>query len=313
MTTAGAVLRSSTAVTVPATSANLGCAFDCAALALDLQLVVEASVRVDPGCEVICEGEGADALPRDSSNLVVRGIRRLAQLSGDPVPGLSIRIRSQIPVGLGLGSSAAAIVAGLLLGIQITETRPDDATLMGLAAELEGHPDNVAAAYLGGLVVAASSAGSGRVLARKARVPAELRFVAVVPNMPMPTAASRALLPDTYSRADAVHNLQRAALLVASAFSGDFDFEPEFFADRWHQDQRAAAVPGLADCLALQHPDLLGVFLSGAGSAALAVTRGEVPEISDQLQTLFEKQGVSSRALTLRADNQGARVMPERG
>jgi homoserine kinase len=299
------------AVTVPATSANLGCAFDCAALALDLQLVVEATVRTDPGWEVICEGEGADALPRDSSNLVVQGITRMARWSGDPLPGLSVRIRNKIPVGVGLGSSAAAIVAGLLVGIQLTESRPDNATLLGLAADLEDHPDNVAAAYLGGLVVAASSAGSGRVLARKAEVPAELRFVAVIPEVPLPTAESRALLPDVYARADAVHNLQRAALLVASAFSGDFEFDPEFFADRWHQDQRAAAVPGLADCLALRHPELLGVFLSGAGSAVMAVTRKEVPEIAHQLQMRFRRQGVSSRVLTLTADNRGACVLPE--
>ena len=298
-------------VAVPATSANLGCAFDCAALALQLQLVVEASPRADPGFDVICEGEGADALPRDSSNLVVSGIRRLAQWSGDSVPGLSIRIRSQIPVGVGLGSGAAAIVAGLLLGIQITDSRPDEATLLGRAAELEGHPDNVAAAYLGGLVVAAYSAGSGRVLARKAKVPAELRFAVVIPDIPLPTAQARAMLPDSYARADAVHNLQRAALMVASAFAGDFDFEPEFFDDRWHQDQRAAAVPGLADCLELRHPDLLGVFLSGAGSAVLAVTRKEVPEIAHQLQTRLKRQGVSSRVLTLTADNQGARLLPE--
>jgi homoserine kinase len=299
------------AVAVPATSANLGCAFDCAALALDLQLVVEASWRADPGFGIICEGEGADVLPRDSSNLVVRGISRLAQWSGDAVPGLSIRIRSQIPVGVGLGSSAAAIVAGLLLGVQITETRPDQATLLGLAAELEGHPDNVAAAYLGGLVVAAAGAGSGRVLARKAQVPADLRFLAVIPDIPMPTAESRAILPPVYARADAVHNLQRAALLVASAFSGDFDFEPEFFADRWHQDQRAAAIPGLADCLALQHPELLGVFLSGAGSAVVAVTRREVPEIAEQLQASLRRHGVSSRMLSLAADNRGARMVVE--
>ncbi|MFZ0167916.1 MAG: homoserine kinase [Candidatus Dormiibacterota bacterium] len=300
------------AVAVPATTANLGCAFDCAALALDLHLFAEASRRADSGCEVRWDGEGAQSLPRDSSNLVAQGISRLGQWSGVPVPGLSIRIRSQIPVGVGLGSSAAAIVAGLLIGIQIFETRPDDESLIGLAAEIEGHPDNVAAAYLGGFVVAATSAGSKRVMVRKARVPAELRFVAVVPEMPLSTDEARALLPDTYTRADAVHNLQRTALLAASAFSGDFDFVPEFFADRWHQAQRALAVPGLGECLALEHPALLGVFLSGAGSAVIAITRGEVPEIANLLQSCFMRSGLSSRALTLSADNEGARAQPER-
>jgi homoserine kinase len=300
------------AVSVPATSANLGCAFDCAALALDLHLVVEATLQAGPGLEVLCEGEGAQSIPRGPSNLVVQGVSRLAQWSGQPVPGLRLRIRSEIPVAVGLGSSAAAIVAGLLIGMQLSDTRPDQATLVGLASELDGHADNVAAAYLGGMVVAASSEGSGRVLVRKVRVPAELRFIAVVPNLPLPTAESRALLPGTYTRADAVHNLQRAALLVASVFSGEFDLEPEFFADRWHQAQRAVAVPGLAECLALEHPDLLGVFLSGAGSSVVGVTRGEVPEIADQLQRCFGRRGVSSRVLWLSANNRGARVLPER-
>ncbi|MGA8206409.1 MAG: homoserine kinase [Candidatus Dormiibacterota bacterium] len=298
-------------VAVPATTANLGCAFDCAALALDLHLIVEAGPRSGSGCEVLCEGESAESIPRDSSNLVVQGISRLAEWAGEPVPGLWLRIRSEIPVAVGLGSSAAAIVAGLVIGTQSLEIQPDEATLIGLAAELEGHPDNVAAAYLGGLVVSASSQASERVLVRKARVPPDLRFVAVVPDLPSPTPESRALLPDTYSRADAVHNLQRAALLVASAFSGEFDLEPEFFADRWHQAQRAAVVPGLGECLALEHPDLVGVFLSGAGSSVLGVTRGEVPEIADKLQRCFRRRGVSSRVLSLGADNEGARALPD--
>lgn len=295
------------AVTVPATSANLGCAFDCAALALDLHLEVDAARRPEPGFDILAEGEGASSLPTDPSNLVARGIGRLAAWAGMPTPAVRLRLRSEIPVGVGLGSSAAAIIAGLLLGSQLCGRQPDDATLIGLAAELEGHPDNVAAAYLGGLVVAAFDQGSERVLSRKAKVPSELEFVAVVPSVPLPTANARAILPDAYSRADAVHNLQRAALLVASAFSGDFQFEPAFFDDRWHQAQRAGLVPGLGDCLALEHPDLLGVFLSGAGSTVLAVTRRAAPEIADQLLERFRSQGTEARAMTLSADNQGAR------
>lgn len=302
-------------VAVPATSANLGCAFDCAALALNLELVVEATPLPFPGLELQCEGEGVETIPTDSSNLVVQGINRLYAWSEAPVPGLRLRLRSAIPVGVGLGSSAAAIVAGLLIGSQLYGRRPDDATLIGLAAELDGHPDNAAAAYLGGLVVSASGADSRRVLSRKAKVPQELEFIVVVPDRPMPTSASRAALPDAYSRVDAVHNLQRAALLVASAFSGEFDFEPEFFADRWHQSQRAELMPGLADCLALEQPDLLGVCLSGAGSSVLAVTRRPAPEIADQLLQCFRSKGVEARALALSADNLGAkgRLLEELG
>lgn len=298
------------AVRVPATSANLGCAFDCAALALDLHLVAEASPRTGPGFDVTCQGEGASSVPRDATNLVIRGIDRVAGWAGKPVPGFHLLIRSRIPVGSGLGSSAAAIVAGLLLGEELCGSRLDQATLIGLAAELEGHPDNVAAAFRGGLVVAAALGRSGGVLTRKAQVPSDLLWVAVVPETPMPTAQGRAVLPASYSRADAVHNLQRACLLIASAFSGEFRFQPEFFADRWHQASRVALVPGLAECLALEHPDLLGVFLSGSGSTVLAVARASAPEIAEQLLERFRSQGVEARALTLAGDNAGATRLP---
>jgi homoserine kinase len=294
-------------VVVPATSANLGCAFDCAALAINLLLTVEASPSPSPGFDVICAGEGMAELPCDASNLVAQGITRLAAWSGSPTPGLRLRLRSEIPVGVGLGSSAAAIVAGLLIGAQMAPTRPDDATLIGLAAELDGHPDNVAAAYLGGLVVSAGSSATGGVLTRKAKVPPELELVVVIPDRPMPTSKSRSVLPETYSRADAVHNMQRAALLVASAFSGEFDFEPEFFADRWHQTQRAELMPGLGECLELKHPGLLGVFLSGAGSAVLAVTTRAASEIADELVARFRAHSIGARALRLTADNEGAK------
>lgn len=294
-------------VTVPASSANLGCAFDCAALALNLTMVVEATRLEEPGLEVFYRGPQGAFVPADDTNLVVRGISRLAAWAAIPVPGLRLQIESEIPVGVGLGSSAAAIVAGLLIGAQLAPGRPDDATLIGLAAELEGHPDNVGAAYLGGLVVTASTGGQGPVLSRKAEVPVELDFIAVVPEAAMPTSQSRAVLPDSFSRQDAVHNQQRTALLVASAFSGEFSFEPEFFADRWHQPQRAALIPGLAECLGLRHPDLLGVVLSGAGSAVLAVARRAAPEIGEQLVERFRSRGVGARAILLKADNAGAK------
>ncbi|HUY08907.1 MAG TPA: homoserine kinase [Candidatus Dormibacteraeota bacterium] len=294
-------------VVVPATSANLGCAFDCAALAINLQLTVEATPLATPGFEVNCQGEGSAELPRDESNLVAQGIRRLAAWSRCPTPGLRLQLHSEIPVGAGLGSSAAAIVAGLLIGTQLFPTTPDDATLIGLAAELDGHPDNVAAAYLGGLVVSAGLPGSGRVLTRKAIVPTGLELVVVIPDRPLPTSKARSVLPDTYSRADAVHNMQRASLLVASAFSGEFDFEPEFFADRWHQTQRGELMPGLRECLELEYPGLLGVFLSGAGSSVLAMTKGAATEVADQLVARFRAQGVGARALVLMADNEGAK------
>ncbi len=294
-------------VSVPATTANLGGAFDCAALALGLHLVVEPELRAGGGFELVQEGPELTDLPADGSNLVQRSIARMAAWAGTAVPGLRLTMRNEIPVGAGLGSSAAAIVAGLLIGAQLAPLCPDDSTLLGLALELEGHPDNVAAAYLGGLVVTAPTSPGGEVLSRKATVPDDLAFIAAVPRLSMPTAQARALLAPSFSREDAVYNLQRTALLVASAFSGEFDFVPQLFADRWHQDRRSAALPGLRRCLQLRHPDLLGIFLSGAGPSVLAVARRSTAEISELMLDCFRAVGVEARALVLRADNRGAK------
>jgi homoserine kinase len=212
-----------------------------------------------------------------------------------------------------LGSSAAAIVSGLLIGAQVHGVALGDDEILALATELEGHPDNVAAAYLGGFVVASAGGEPMVVLSRKADLPADLQFIVAVPDRELPTELSRAALPESYLREDAVHNLQRVALLVAEAFSGGFHFSPEFFDDRLHQPQRGALIPGAADCLALRHPDLLGVFLSGAGSSVIALARRSTGEIAEMLRRTFASAGVTASCMVLAADNLGARGHLRRG
>jgi homoserine kinase len=299
-------------VSVPATSANLGCAFDCAAVALNRYFRANLSPHAGPGFALDYRGPHPERVPRDETNLVVRGIRKVAGWAGEPDRGGRVRIESEIPVGVGLGSSAAAVVAGILLGAGLCRARPDPATVLRLAAELDGHPDNVAAACLGGLVFAATSDAPFAVFARKARVPSALRFVAVIPAFALPTEQARALLPGQYSRRDAVHNLQRAALLAAACFSNRYDFSPELFRDRFHQPYRSSLVPGLDDCLALRRPGLLGVFLSGAGPAVLAVVRRDANAAARALVEAFEACGVAAESMVLRADNRGAKPAGDR-
>jgi homoserine kinase len=293
-------------IVVPATSANLGCGFDCAALALDLYLKVRARPSPAAGFRCRYRGPHPERIPLDETNLVVRAACRAAERMGGEIEGSEIELESEIPVAAGLGSSAAAIVAGILLAARHLGKTPDPETVVGLADEIEGHPDNVAAAYHGGLVVAGREA-DGKIRVARAALPQDLDLVVVVPDFELPTERARAALPASYSRQDAVQNLQNLALLVATCFSGEFQLTPQLFQDRLHQPYRAPLVPGLEGCFALRHPDLLGVFLSGAGASVLAIARSHGAEIGERLAGEFRRHGLGSRVLLQKAENRGAR------
>ena len=291
---------------VPASSANVGCAFDCAAIALGLYLRVSATSTAS-GWELNYSGANADQIPGDKSNLLVKAMERTAAASGAPLPSLRLDVQNEIPLGVGLGSSAAAIVAGILLANEFCGSKLSEADVLRLAVEIEGHPDNVAAALRGGFVVAAAVGSAPSVLVAKAAISENLNFVAVIPEIPLPTEKARAVLPEQYSRRDVVGNLQRTGLLAASFFSGG-ELSPELFADRLHQPYRSPLVPGIADCLAFRHRHLAGVFLSGAGSAVMAIARRGAAEIGEALVGEFRRRGTNARALLLKADNRGARL-----
>ena len=296
------------AASAPASSANLGCAFDCAALALNLRLRARATVRGSAGFSVKYSGPNPERVPCDATNLVVEGIVRFAAARGENISGAELEIESEIPVGVGLGSSAAAIVAGLFLGAALLGVEPDSQEILALAAKMEGHPDNAAAACHGGLVFAAQESETGRVLFARTTLPADLRLLAIIPSTATFTHAARAVLPSEYSRADVVHNMQRTSLLAAICFSGAAGLEQELFRDRMHQPYRAPNVPGLAECLNVKHPDLLGVCMSGSGSAALAFVRGNEIEIGNLLAKSFKDRGTTPKIISLRPEPLGAQI-----
>ncbi len=298
------------AASAPASSANLGCAFDCAAIALNLRLRARALLTPDTGFVVSYRGPNAERVPNDASNLVTQGMLRFTAAKNARISGARLEIESEIPVGVGLGSSAAATVCGLLLGSALLDLPADREEILALAAEIEGHPDNAAACCHGGLVFAASQEGGGVIFARTL-LPPELRMLAIVPATAMLTRASRAVLPQEYSHADVVHNLQRASLLAARCFSGSgvLDaLQQEFFRDRLHQPYRVPAVPGLAECLEVRHPGLLGVCLSGSGSAALAFVRAHDEEIAGLLVEPLAARGENPTVLFLCQDEHGAQL-----
>ena len=291
-------------VRVPATSANLGCAFDCAALALSLYLDIHVTPRHDRSVSVVYRGETPERIPSDESNLIARTIRQTLESWRKP-RGFDLVIDNQIPVGVGLGSSAAAIVGSLAACHWLADTTLFDEQLISLATKLEGHPDNVAAAWHGGFTISLQS--GERVLAYTCPVPDTLKLVLVVPNYAMPTEKARQILPGQYSRADAVHNLQRAVALASQLFSGKADFHRSFFDDRWHQPHRAPLIPGLADVLSFSHADLLGVCLSGAGPAVLAFVRGDGVAVGEAIRAKLAEHNIQSQPHVLAADNLGAK------
>jgi len=296
-------------VRVPASSANLGPGFDTLALALGLYL--ECTLRpAEKGLVVRVSGEDRSAIPPDETNLTCRAFLRLA--GGKALRGaeleIALEIVNDIPVGKGLGSSAAAIVAGLALANEWRGLRKSREELVQLAAEIEGHPDNVAAAAWGGFVVSCHGEG-GRVMSVKLARAATVDVVLAVPEFQLSTAVARAALPAEYSRKDAVFNVQRVALLVAALSDGRADLFREAMRDRLHQPYRAPLIPGLEEILKLRDvPGLLGVALSGAGPSVVALCSGHAEEVGAALVACFRAKNIAARARRLPVDNEGVVV-----
>jgi len=291
-------------VRVPATCANLGCLFDCAALALSLHLDLHVTPRSDGQISLHYSGTNPERITCDSTNLVGRVILESLEQWGKS-KGFDVEIHNQIPVGVGLGSSAAAIVGALVAAHRLAGRELFDDELLALASRREGHPDNVAAAWHGGFTLAVNE--GERVIAYSCPVPEDVQLVLVVPNYALATTQSRAVLPNQYSREDAIHNLQRATVLAAQFFSGKTDFRPEFFNDRWHQAYRAPLVPGLTDVLRTRHPEVLGICLSGAGPSILAFARGKATMVGELIRKTLARHEVESQPYILASDNRGAK------
>ena len=296
-------------VSVPATSANVGPGFDVLGVALALHN--EADLAEADDFQVELSGEGADGLPRDERNLVVRGARLVYERAGRPFRGLHLRQTNRIPPRRGLGSSASAWLAGMLgANALLGEPLSRDA-VMDMAVEQEGHPDNVAAALHGGLTVACWDRETHAVVPLP--VPAALGFALLVPELEASTAAARATLPPHYPRADAVFNIGRVALLLAALSRERLDLLEPAMRDRLHQPYRAHALfPWLERLFqAAREAGALGVALSGAGPSVLALARtSEAEHVSRAMKNALLALGLEGRDWVLAVDRQGARVTP---
>jgi homoserine kinase len=295
-------------VRVPASTSNLGAGFDCFGLALNLYLTVRATVapEADEPCRIRNSGEGMDgSLPRSSENLIYRAMRFGADREGFNLPPVRLAVHNDIPLGRGLGSSAAAIVAGLTLSSVISGRETSDESVLRYGTEMEGHADNIAAALFGDWVTTGVT-DDGDVLAVKRAWPRELRIVVVSPHVSLETARARAALPLHVSRAEAVHNLQRAALFGAALDAGRYDLLWETMQDRLHQPHRRDLVPGLANALSTpRRPGLVGLALSGAGPSVLALASDHIDQIGEEIAECFRREGIDATARSLDVDGRG--------
>ncbi len=294
-------------VQVPATTANLGPGFDCLGMALKFYNIVEM-VRLASGLVIEVHGEGVQDIARDESNVVYRAAMYLFKQVGFDPGGLRIRLINNIPVARGLGSSASAIVGGLVAANILSGNRLSYRELLTMASQLEGHPDNVAPALLGGIVISTMVEGEVRYV--KIDPPAGLKAAVVIPDFHLTTRAAREVLPQHVSLTDAVFNLGRVALLVAALQQGKLDLLATAMEDRLHQPYRASLVPGMKKVLAAARlAGARGVCLSGAGPTLIAFADNNLELIARVMKDTLRESGIKARALVLEPSPVGARAL----
>ena len=299
-------------ITVPASSANLGAGFD--ALGIALTLYNRVWMEEEDGCRI----ETLDGLPvpADETNMIYHTARVLYNRCGRPFRGLHIVQENNIPMTRGLGSSSACLAAGLLGANTLMGSPLSRADLSDLAAELEGHPDNTAPALLGGLVTAVMD--GGRVYTVSVPVSDRIRFAVFIPDFELKTEVARAALPDRVSRADAVYNLSRTALMTASLFSGSLENLRVAVQDRLHQPHRFPLIPGAEQVFYIAYG--LGAYaaaISGAGPSILAIIDRDAEDFSARAEQQLQKAGLTGwQVRLLGCDTRGAHVtfdsQPER-
>ena len=302
-------------VRVPASTANLGAGFDCLGLALEMYLTARATVQVSPDSRTLARtrGVGSASLPRSpEQNLIFRAMHYAAEKEGFQLPTVRLAVKNEIPMAGGLGSSAAAAVAGVALAYATAGRSLMRENALRYAKEIEGHADNAGAALLGGLVVTYTKTDGG-VGAMRLAWPKMIRVIAVTPAMELPTKKSRAALPAQVPRDDAVENLQRSALFIAAIEARRYDLIWDAMQDRLHQHYRQKLIPGLAEVLAMaQMPGLLGVALSGAGPSVVALATAGFDEIGKAIAARFENAGVAATIRFLEVAQDGISILENR-
>lgn len=303
---------------VPATTANLGPGFDCFGMALPLynEITIEETVMPGTGIEISIISDNKDDLdimtiPTDKDNIVYKAVELLYNSIGQTPSELKITIKSGIPITRGLGSSAAVIVGGLMAANELLGRPADEAALLSIATDIEGHPDNVTPAIVGGTVIA-SQENDGSVVYRKLNWPDEWKIMVCIPDYELATDIARSVIPKEIPLKDAAFNLRRSAMFVQAVLTKDEELMKLALTDKLHQPYRMKLVPGLNEIIDnLKHEeDVIGCVLSGAGPTILVITKGNSQErIKDIVKNTWADLNVKSDIQILKVEENGACII----
>lgn|SRR5574344_1966007 len=307
-------------VKVPATTANIGPGFDCLGMALPIYNTVTIDETVLPGTgveiNILSPEENFDDLiidhiPKDENSVVYKAVELLYNSIGQTPSELKINIQTSIPVTRGLGSSAAVIVGALVAANHLLGNPADESALLSIATEIEGHPDNVTPAIVGGLVLS-SLEEDGSILYRKIAWPEDWAITVCIPDVELATEISRSVLPDNVPMEDAVFNAKRMGMFIEAVNTHDDELMKYALADKLHQPYRMKLVPWLADASeALKHEDnVMGCVLSGAGSAILIISKQNATDkVKSKISEVMENLNVKAEIKTLKIENNGAQII----
>ena len=301
-------------VRVPGTSANCGPGFDCLGLAATIYNDLELTLLEENTLKIEAQGDGVESIPTDDKNIVWKAAKMILERSGnaEKFKGAILKMNNKIPMSRGLGSSAAAIVAGLFAANEILNKPFNRKEILKFATEIEGHPDNVAPAIYGGFTISTVDY-RGQVQTFSFLPKIKLKLIVAVPEFPLSTRVARQVLPKSVSMKDAVFNISRASMLVAALMQGKEKFLETAFDDALHQPYRTKLVPGMQDVFkAAKKAGALGVCLSGAGPCLIAfstVDKHIENNIAVEMVQAFKQNEVQASAQILNLDTRGAYVI----
>lgn len=309
-------------VKVPATTANLGPGFDCMGMALPVfnTITIEETVLPGTGIEINAINDDASAddllfehIPLDETSIIYKAVELLYNSIGQTPSELKITVQSQIPIARGLGSSASVIVGGLIAANELLGKPADEVALLSIATEVEGHPDNVTPAIVGGLVIT-SQEDDGSIVYKKLDWPEEWSITVCVPDYELSTDISRSVLPKEVPMADAVFNAKRLGMFVHAVHTKDAELMKLALHDKLHQPYRMKLVPGLDKIMEnLKHEEnVLGCVLSGAGPSIIVISqKNGLDKIKSIVKDTWEEMNVKVNIMTLPVEQQGAQVISE--